>query len=146
MMQIGEAAERVGLSLRTIRHWDEVGLVVPSARSNGGFRLYTETDIERLALVKTLKPLDFSLEQMRELLATTDALAADCGTDEAVTEDLLGRVAMYQAAASSRIETLRAHIQSLETLSRELHRQAVDCARRRETVRIAHSARSGADD
>jgi DNA-binding transcriptional MerR regulator len=45
MMQIGEAAERVGLSLRTIRHWDEVGLVVPSARSNGGFRLYTEADI-----------------------------------------------------------------------------------------------------
>jgi DNA-binding transcriptional MerR regulator len=146
MMQIGEAAERVGLTLRTMRHWDEVGLVVPSARSNGGFRLYTETDIERLALVKTLKPLDFSLEQMRELLATTDALAADCGTDEVVTEDLLGRVAMYQAAASSRIETLRAHIRSLETLSHELHRQAVDCARRRETVRIAHSARRGSDD
>jgi DNA-binding transcriptional MerR regulator len=146
MMQIGEAAERVGLSLRTIRHWDEVGLVVPSARSNGGFRLYTEADIERLALVKTLKPLDFSLEQMRELLATTDALAADCGTDEAATEDLLGRVAMYQAAASSRIEALRAQIQSLETLSRELRRQAADCARGRETARIAHSARGGAGD
>ena len=92
MMQIGEAAERVGLSLRTIRHWDEVGLVVPSARSNGGFRLYTEADIECLALVKTLKPLDFTLEQTRELLATTDAFAADCGT-EAVTDDLLDRVA-----------------------------------------------------
>jgi DNA-binding transcriptional MerR regulator len=146
MMQIGEAAERVGLSLRTIRHWDEVGLVVPSARSTGGFRLYTEADIERLALVKTLKPLDFSLEQMRELLATTDALAADCGTDDATTEDLLGRVAMYQAAASSRIEALRAQIQGLETLLGELRRQAADCARHRETVRIAHSARSGADD
>ncbi|WP_433291686.1 MerR family transcriptional regulator [Pseudonocardia sp. CA-142604] len=146
MMQIGEAAERVGLSLRTIRHWDEVGLVMPSARSTGGFRLYTEADIERLALVKTLKPLDFSLEQMRELLATTDALAADRGTDEAATEDLLGRVAMYQAAASSRIEALRAQIQGLETLSGELRRQALDCARRREAVRVAHSARSGADD
>ena len=146
MMQIGEAADRVGLSLRTIRHWDEVGLVVPSARSTGGFRLYTEADIERLALVKTLKPLDFSLEQMRELLATTDALAADCGTDDATTEDLLGRVAMYQAAASSRIEALRAQIQGLETLLGELRRQAVDGAQRRETVRIAHSARSGADD
>ncbi|GAA1183616.1 MerR family transcriptional regulator [Pseudonocardia alaniniphila] len=146
MMQIGEAAERVGLSLRTIRHWDEVGLVVPSARSAGGFRLYTEADIERLALVKTLKPLDFSLEQMRELLATTDALAADSGTDDAATEDLLGRVAMYQAAASSRIEALRAQIHGLETLSGELRRQAVECARRRESLRIAHSARSGVDD
>jgi DNA-binding transcriptional MerR regulator len=147
MMQIGEAAERVGLSLRTIRHWDEVGLVVPSARSNGGFRLYTEADIERLALVKTLKPLDFTLEQMRELLATTDALAADRGTDEAVTDDLLGRAAMYQAAAASRIEALRAHIQSLETLTRELRRQAADCERRRRTVRTTtHVTPGGADD
>jgi DNA-binding transcriptional MerR regulator len=146
MMQIGEAAERVGLSLRTIRHWDEVGLVVPSARSAGGFRLYTEADIERLALVKTWKPLDFSLEQMRELLDTTDALAADGGADQEVTEDLLERVAMYQAATSSRIAALRAQIQGLETLSGELGRQALDCTRRRETVRIAQSARSGADD
>jgi DNA-binding transcriptional MerR regulator len=147
MMQIGEAAERVGLSLRTIRHWDEVGLVVPSARSNGGFRLYTEADIERLALVKTLKPLDFTLEQMRELLATTDALAADCGTDEAVTGDLLGRVAMYQAAAASRIEALRAHIQSLETLTGELRRQAVDYERRRRAVRTTTQVTpGGADD
>ena len=48
-MQIGEAAERVGLSIRTIRHYEEVGLIVPSARSGGGFRLYTEPDLARLA-------------------------------------------------------------------------------------------------
>lgn len=143
MMQIGEAAERVGLSLRTIRHWDEVGLVAPSARSNGGFRLYTEADIERLALVKSLKPLDFSLEQMRELLATTDALAADPGDDDVNTDDLLGRVAMYQAAATSRIDALRAQIKGLETLSRELRRQAADCARRREAARPVHAGAEG---
>ena len=44
-MQIGEVAERVKLSLRTIRHYEEVGLVPPSARSKGGFRLYTEADV-----------------------------------------------------------------------------------------------------
>jgi len=47
-MQIGEVADRTQLSLRTIRHYDEVGLVPPSARSEGGFRLYTEADVERL--------------------------------------------------------------------------------------------------
>jgi Predicted transcriptional regulators len=140
MMQIGEAANRVGLSLRTIRHWDEVGLVVPSARSTGGFRLYTEADIERLALVKSLKPLDFSLEQMRELLATTDAVAADPGDDEAATDELLARLAMFQTAADGRVETLRAQIQDLETLSRELRRLATASAKRRRTAGATQGA------
>jgi DNA-binding transcriptional MerR regulator len=123
-MQIGEVAARVGLSLRTIRHWDEVGLVVPSERSAGGFRLYTEADIERLALVKTLKPLDFSLEQMRELLATIDGLENDSGEDDAASAELMGRLAMFRAAADSRVEALRAQVQGLEMLSRELRRLA----------------------
>jgi DNA-binding transcriptional MerR regulator len=121
-MQIGEVAARVGLSLRTIRHWDEVGLVVPSERSAGGFRLYTEADIERLTLVKTLKPLDFSLEQMRELLDTIDAVEADTGADSEHTAELMRRLAMYRAAADGRVEALRAQVQGLEMLSRELRR------------------------
>jgi phage terminase Nu1 subunit (DNA packaging protein) len=44
-MQIGEIAARTELSLRTIRHYEETGLVIPSARSQGGFRLYTENDV-----------------------------------------------------------------------------------------------------
>jgi DNA-binding transcriptional MerR regulator len=123
-MQIGEVAARVGLSLRTIRHWDEVGLVVPSERSAGGFRLYTEADIERLVLVKTLKPLEFSLEQMRELLDTIDAVAADTGDEPERTAELMRRVAMYRAVADSRVEALRAQVQGLEMLSRELRRLA----------------------
>lgn len=131
-MQIGEVAARVGLSLRTIRHWDEMGLVVPSERSAGGFRLYTEADIERLALVKTLKPLDFSLEQMRDLLDTMDGLEAGTGGgadgstegDSARTAELLGRLAVYRAATDSRVEALRAQVQGLELLSRELRRLA----------------------
>jgi DNA-binding transcriptional MerR regulator len=128
-MQIGEVAARVGLSLRTIRHWDEVGLVVPSERSAGGFRLYTEADIERLALVKSLKPLDFSLEQMRELLATIDGVENDTGEDDAATTELTGRLAMFRAAADSRVEALRAQVQGLEMLSRELRRLATKSRR-----------------
>ncbi|WP_349826607.1 MerR family transcriptional regulator [Brevibacterium litoralis] len=71
-VQIGTVAERTGLSLRTLRHWDEVGLVSPSARSEGGFRLYTESDVERILLVRRMKPLGFTLEQMGELLALAE--------------------------------------------------------------------------
>ena len=65
---MGAVADRLGLSVRTLHHWDEKGLVTPSHRSTGGFRLYTENDIARLHPIRRMKPLGFSLEEMRELL------------------------------------------------------------------------------
>lgn len=63
-MHIGEVAARTELSLRSLRHWDEVGLLRPSGRSEGGFRLYTETDVDKILLIRRMKPLGFSLDQM----------------------------------------------------------------------------------
>lgn len=119
-MQIGQVSTRIGLSLRTIRHYDDVGLVTPSARSAGGFRLYTEADIDRLALIKRLKPLDFSLEQLKELLAAIDALARQDDPEPGRVDDLLGRLSMFRAAVDSRLEALRYQVESLESLSRDL--------------------------
>ena len=73
-MHIGELAEKTGLSLRTIRHYDEIGLLKASGRTEGGFRLYTPTDEARLMLIRRMKPLGFSLEQMMDLLRIIDAL------------------------------------------------------------------------
>lgn len=56
------------MSLRTIRYYEEVGLVTPSGRTDGGFRLYTAEDIARLETVKALKPIGMSLEALQELL------------------------------------------------------------------------------
>ncbi|WP_418275703.1 MerR family transcriptional regulator [Isoptericola jiangsuensis] len=75
-IHIGAVAERTGLSLRTLRHYDEVGLLPPSARSEGGFRLYTESDVERLLLIRRMKPLGFSLDEMADLLQIAHSLAA----------------------------------------------------------------------
>ncbi len=74
MYQIGEAAERTGLSLRTIRYYEEMGLVIPSGRTTGGFRLYTDRDVERLELVKSLKVLDLPLDAWKALLDARDRL------------------------------------------------------------------------
>lgn len=104
-MQIGEVAERTKLSLRTIRHYEEVGLVPPSARSKGGFRLYAESDVQRLLLIRRMKPLDFTLEEMADLLGLLDSLAAD---DQAgARAALLDRLTMYHEAAGQRITALR---------------------------------------
>lgn len=72
MMHIGELAARTGLSLRTIRHYGDIGLLAPSARSEGGFRLYTEDDYSRLMLIRRMKPLGYSLDQMGDLLRAID--------------------------------------------------------------------------
>jgi MerR family copper efflux transcriptional regulator len=81
-MHIGELAERTGLSHRTIRHYDEVGLLHPSGRTDGGFRLYRDADLTRLLIIRRMKPLGFSLEQMAELLAVVDALDSADRADE----------------------------------------------------------------
>ncbi len=74
-MRIGEVSDRTELSLRTLRHYDEIGLVTPSARTDGGFRLYTDGDVARILLIRRMKPLGDSLDEMRELLDVVDALA-----------------------------------------------------------------------
>ncbi|AFR47862.1 MerR family transcriptional regulator [Gordonia sp. KTR9] len=84
-LQIGAVATETGLSIKTIRHYDEVGLVIPSARSAGGFRLYTRADVDRLFVIRRMKPLGFTLDDMRKLLNAegvlddADASSADRG-------------------------------------------------------------------
>ncbi|MHA7155616.1 MerR family transcriptional regulator [Arthrobacter sp. TMN-50] len=70
MMQIGELADPAQLSLRTIRHYDEIGLLHPSARTDGGFRIYSENDYERLLLIRQARALGFSLDEVANLLDT----------------------------------------------------------------------------
>ena len=89
MMHTGELAERTGLSLRTIRHYDDIGLFAPSGRSEGGFRLYTEGDFERLMLIRRMKPLGYSLDQMGDLLRAIDAASNEPSVTSADARHML---------------------------------------------------------
>lgn len=75
LVQIGILAERVGLSMRTVRYYEEIGLLEPAARTTGGFRLYAPEQEDRLRLLKTMKPLGFTLDEMRSLLTMIDDAA-----------------------------------------------------------------------
>jgi MerR family copper efflux transcriptional regulator len=97
-MHIGAVAERTGLSLRTLRHYDDVGLLRPSGRTDGGFRLYTERDVDRLLVVRRMKPLGFTLEEMRELLDLVDRVDGDGSRDD----DARARLAEYVTRAEER--------------------------------------------
>lgn len=72
-LQIGEAAERCGLTQRTLRFYEEKGLLKPPTRMEGGFRLYSPEDLERIERIKQLKELlGFSLAEIKELLDAED--------------------------------------------------------------------------
>ena len=112
-MHIGELAERTGLSLRTIRHYDDVGLLPATARTDGGFRVYSEDDFERLMVIKQMKPLGFSLEEMAdilELFSQQDAGAAD---------DRQAKLAAYlEKAVAERAKMARNLAQADELIAR----------------------------
>ncbi len=119
--QIGEVAESVGLSLRTIRYYEEIGLVSPSGRTEGGFRLYTDTDVDRLRLVKALKPVGMSLETMAELLASVDLVRHGSAADKkAAAARLKGVIALALDGCDQlelRLAEARAAIFRLSVLS-----------------------------
>jgi DNA-binding transcriptional MerR regulator len=122
MHQIGEVVEAVSLSLRTIRYYGEVGLARPSGRSPGGFRLYTDDDIDRLRLIKHMKPLGFTLEEMRDLLDARARLSGGV-EDDAGREHVLGKLKMYAALAEQRVERLEEELRIAKAFAEALRRE-----------------------
>jgi len=108
--QIGELAKRTGVSVRALRHYDEIGLLVPSERSFAGYRLYSDLEVRRLYRILALRQVGMGLEQIRALL-------------QAGRADVRGTVrAQLQALDRQRElqERLRARLQAiLEVLDRQ---------------------------
>jgi len=75
-LTVGQVAEQLGVTVRTLHHYDAIGLLVPSGRTSAGYRLYTVEDIERLQHVVVYRRLGFALEEIALLL---DDPSADVG-------------------------------------------------------------------
>lgn len=75
LIKIGEFAQLAGTNLRTLRYYEELGLMIPASRSRGGFRYYRRTDLNRLNMIRDLQELGLPLERIRELMATREAIA-----------------------------------------------------------------------
>ena len=67
-LTVGEVARRTGLTVRTLHHYDALGLVSPSARSEAGYRQYSARDLDTLHFIKHAREVDFSLAQIQTLL------------------------------------------------------------------------------
>lgn len=123
LLQIGEVAEEIGLSLRTVRYYEQMGLITPERRSDGGFRLYSPIQVERLRLIKRMKPLGFHIDQMRELLQARDVLhdPASAPADRAAAGELLAK---YARSASQRAHDLEEELAHAKEFSLQLDQEA----------------------
>lgn len=77
-MKIGELARHSGLPVKTLRYYEEQGLLPAIGRSEGGYRLFEESSLERIAFIRRLKTLGLSLEEIRSCLAVHDGGQLPC--------------------------------------------------------------------
>lgn len=96
-----------------------MGLVTPSARSTGGFRLYTDADVQRLLVIRRMKPLAFTLEEMAALLAAL-AVLDDPGASPMAVGSAQDVVRTCHTQAEEACDRLRRHLGWAEELTARL--------------------------
>ncbi len=138
MLQIGDVAERAGVSVRTVRYYEERELLSPLTHTSGGMRLYSEAEVRRLCLIRRLTTLGLSLDDVEGLLKGERAIE---GREERVAHSLellrLQRELVdEQLTAVTRlkgeIEEALANVRVCKTCSAE--ECPKDCARRKYLV------------
>ena len=90
-MKIGEIAARSGLPAKTIRHYEDVGLIRPG-RGENGYRRFTDTDLHKLAFLARARSLGFTLRDCRALLALYEDRGRSSGDVKRVAEEHLARL------------------------------------------------------
>ncbi|MEV2225687.1 MerR family transcriptional regulator [Nocardia vinacea] len=118
--RVGELATEAGLTVRTLHHYDRIGLVRPAGRTNTGHRLYTKADVQRLYQVLALRQLGLGLDQIANVLAGTVAMARvlaahrDCLAAQVVAmQDLHALVATLATTAENRPDISANHFLGL---------------------------------
>src|ERR1700758_3767791 len=99
-LKIGELAKRTGSLVETIRYYEREGLLPEPARSEGNYRVYADTDLERLQFIRHCRSLDMTLEEIRNLLRFRDAPDENGSEVDALLEEHIEHV-------SNRIKELR---------------------------------------
>lgn len=108
MYQIGEGSIQTGLSTKTIRYYEEIGLIPPAERSSNGYRIFSEEDLDRLRFIRSARALNFPLEDIDEILAFRNQVEPPC------------RYVM--ALMQKQIEEISERIHELKALREELRR------------------------
>ena len=131
-MRIGDLAKRAGTTMRTIRYYEERGLIEPARRTKGGFRLYQEEELRKLHLIRSLQVLDMPLAQVKAFFderqrgrTAAEIAPALQGVLREHLQEMERRIAQYRAMQDSARET----IDILDACSRCPHEPGPDVCR-----------------
>ena len=122
-LKVGELARRTALTVRTLHHYDEIGLVRPSLRTDAGHRLYSAGDVGRLQQVVSLRQLGFSLEEIRDCLERPGFSPLE--VIRLHVTRLREQIELQQGLCE-RLEALAAQFQAAEPISAEAFLQAIE--------------------
>lgn len=114
MQNIGETAKASGVSAKMIRHYESIGLIDPALRTDAGYRVYRQRDVEVLRFIHRSRELGFSLEQIKTLLA----LWRD---KQRASKDVRAMAQMHIKELDRKIADMQAMKRTLETLSTRCH-------------------------
>jgi len=81
-MKIGELAKRLGLNPKTLRYWEEIGLLPPPGRNASGYRTYTEEHLKLCEFILKAKSVGFKLEDIKEIISLKFSGRTPCGCVE----------------------------------------------------------------
>ncbi|ABW26587.1 MerR family transcriptional regulator [Acaryochloris marina] len=112
-MKVGELAQQTGVSVRTLHHYDKIGLLSPSRRTEAGYRLYGDDDIIRLQQIVSLRQLGFSLAQIQDCLNQNEFSPHD--VVQLHLSKLKEHIELQQLYA--RLEIIASQLQSTEAIS-----------------------------
>jgi Cu(I)-responsive transcriptional regulator len=113
-MNIGEAAKASGVSTKMIRHYESIGLIDAARRTDAGYRLYSERDVQVLQFIHRSRTLGFSLEQIRTLLALWQ-------DKQRASKDVRAMARQHIAELDRKIADMQAMRRTLEKLASKCH-------------------------
>lgn len=106
-VNIGQAADRSGISAKMVRHYESLGLLPRVARTDSGYRQYSETDVHQLRFIRRARDLGFSISEITELLS--------------LWSNRRRTSASVKRIAQQHVDELAARIESLQAMQRSLH-------------------------
>ncbi len=111
---IGRIAEAAGCKVQTVRYYEQIGLLPRPERSNGNQRIYSKTDMDRLAFIRHARDLGFPIEAIRDLLSLSDRPDQPCEAADAI--------------ARAQLVHVERRIEQLQALKLELRRMIAQCS------------------
>ena len=140
--QIGEVAERTGVTQRTLRFYEEKGLLRPPERMDGGFRLYSENDVTSIVYIKQLQDLlGFTLSEIKDMVEAEELLLQMVSTRRPDREPLerLQRSEQILAALTKQLVVVDHKVEHLALLREELSGKIARVTQRRAEILSAMS-------